>query len=222
MVFEKNTASCSDAKTRLAETDRSGLKALLKNLDAASKDIRVLQVVERIRRGHAIETERLKGSRFVVVVMVSAFSIDCFLDDVYLCNGFGDTEAAIESGRIEHRKQVAAGFAAHAGDCPPWRQLEAAYVDCLTTPPEAASAMFTVAREKIGDGGYLDSIDVHTVVLPVNPEDPLDRSFVSVINKDLDLRRYFESIASIKAAAALSEVEDSPALAVRHQHEGDH
>lgn len=41
-----------------------------------------------------------------------------------------------------------------------------------------------VAREKIGDVGYLDSIDVHTVVLPVNPEDPLDRSFLSAINKD--------------------------------------
>ena len=149
MVFEKKSDGCSDPRTGLAGTDRSGLKGLLPNLDAAREDSRILQVVERIRRGHAIETERLKGSRFVVVVMVSAFSIDCFLDDVYLCDGYGDTGAAMESGRTEHRKHVAAGFAAHAGDCPPWRQLEATYIDCLSTSPEPASAMFTVAREKI-------------------------------------------------------------------------
>lgn len=164
------------------------------------------EAAESVRRGHAVETGRLKGSRFIVVVMVSAFSIDSFLDDVYLCGGFEDKEAAMESGRIEHQKRVAAGFAAHADDCPPWRQLEATSIDCLSMSPESASGMFTVAREKIGDGGYLDSIDVRTVVLAVNPENPLDRSFVSAIDKDWDLIRYFESVSSIKAAAAWGKV----------------
>lgn len=82
--------------------------------------------------------------------------------------------------------------------------------------------MFTVAREKIGDDGYLDSIDVRTVVLAVNPENPLDGSFVSAIDRDWDLIRYFESVSSIKAAAALSGVEDGATLAALRQHEGDH
>ncbi|MGS1013227.1 hypothetical protein ACVCL0_13510 [Rhodanobacter sp. UC4450_H17] len=182
----------------------------------------VPEAVERVRRGHAIETERLKGSRFIVAVMVSAFSIDSFLDDVYLCDGFEDMGAAVDGGRIEHRKHVAAGFAAHADDRPPWRQLEATLVDCLSMSPKSASGMFTVAREKIGDDGYLDSIDVRTVVLAVNPENPLDGSFVSAIDRDWDLIRYFESVSSIKAAAALSGVEDGATLAALRQHEGDH
>lgn len=179
------------------------------------------EAVELVRRGHAIETRRLKGSRFIVVIMVSAFAIDCFLDDVYLCGGFEDREVATESGHIEHRKHVAVGFAAHAYDRPPWRQLQVEYAGCLPTSPESAFGVITVAREKIGDGGYLDSIDVHTVVLPVNPENPLDRSFVSAINKDWDLVRYFESVPSIEAGVALSEIEDGSTLAVRHQHEDD-
>lgn len=166
------------------------------------------ELVECVRRGHAIETERLKGSRFIVVVMVSAFSIDSFLDDTYLCDGFEDMGAAVDGGRIEHRKHVAAGFAAHADDCPPWRQLEAACVDCLSMSPKSASGVVTVAREKIGDGGYLDSIDVRTVVLPVNPEDPLDKSFVSAIGRNWDLVRYFESVPPDGVGAAPFEFKD--------------
>jgi hypothetical protein len=153
------------------------------------------EAVESVRRGHAIETRRLKGSRFIVVVMTSDFAIDRFLDDVHLCGGFESREAAIESARIEHRKHVAAGFAAHADDPDPWQQMRVECSDRLPTSPEAAPSLIAVTTETIGDDYKLPaSLEVCTLVLPVNQKNPLDWSFVAAINKDWDLVRYFESI----------------------------
>lgn len=151
------------------------------------------EAVEKVGRGHAIETRRLKGSRFVVVILEREFDLDGLTTSIYLGEGFEESAAAIENAQEELQRHVAAVFAAHATDYLPWRSLPRAHVDC---PPQWPGAI-TVGVEKIGDGSGYNSCYVKTAVFPVNPEDPLDWSLLSAISHDRALVSYFESVYSV-------------------------
>lgn len=148
-----------------------------------------------VQRGLMKERDRLRGNRFVTVVLQRSFDYDGLTEWVYFGRGWNNADAA--QGHVEEEVGKCVGLyvrsRGHNAD-PPWRELD---------PPKSGRwpkseqwpSHGPVHRVKWGDGTGFNSEEYHGVVFEVDPANPLSDELLGCIGQELELVAYFQGTA---------------------------
>lgn len=148
-----------------------------------------------VQRGLMNERDRLRGSRFVTLVLRRSFDYDGLTEWVYLGRGYADAGAARVHVEEEVDKCVGLYVRTRALNAEaPWRKLDQPKSDRW---PDSAgwAGHLPVHRVKWGDGIGFNSEEYYGVVFAVDPADPLSDTLLAAIGQEPELVSYFQGAA---------------------------
>jgi hypothetical protein len=148
-----------------------------------------------VQRGLAKERDRLRGSRFVTVVLQRSFDIDGLTEWIYFGRAWNDAEQARAHVEEELGKCVGLYVRSRGYNAdPPWRELDPP--SHVRWPPGSLwPTEGPIQGVKWGDGTGFNSEEYHGAVFPVDPQDPLPDALLAVIGQETELVRYLQGTA---------------------------
>lgn len=149
-----------------------------------------------IEAGLRVEMERLKGSRFVVVVLTREYDYSGLHEVLVLDSGFVDPMEAVEYAE-RLRKRECQGIARENSH---WRCLESPAREWPARDPKAGK-MLRLEPAKYGDGTGYNSWEIHVAVVPITPSRPLTADLLSALAQPLELNAHFRDIGKLHLGA---------------------
>lgn len=147
-----------------------------------------------IEEGIQAEMERLRGSRYLVVVLHEEYDLDGLYEALFLDQGFSDPLEAVQHAHGVQEQHCQATLAEHTDWHPmgipssQWPSKEAAGPRLLRLPPQ-----------KFGDGTGFNSRRVYTAVLPVDPDHTLSATLFQILDKTTELHAFFRTKSGLGA-----------------------
>lgn len=148
------------------------------------------EVHEKVRLGHEVENLRLRGSRFVAVVLCQEFDYDGLTEDILLLAGFAELEEAQRYADWEVERRIRAERSRSGRE--KW---------LLTGGRSGLHQALHQPSRRISDGTGFNSCYVTVGVFPAGEEAALDGSLLTAIDHNWELSRYFQGIAKAAPSA---------------------
>lgn len=154
-----------------------------------------------IDAGIRAEIERLRGARYLVVVLHREYDYVGLYEEIFLDAGFVDPMEAVKHAQRVWQDHCHATQEKH----PDWRPL---VVPTHQWPSrEAAGAtLLRLLPQKFGDGSGFNSREIYTAVLPIDPEQPLSAALFHLLDKTPELHAYFRRVSEVSSPPVGCEV----------------
>ena len=135
------------------------------------------------------EMERLRGARYLVVVLHRLYDYGGLFEELFLDAGFVDpVEASEHALRVRERH-----YQAIQKQHPDWHPLNGPLHLWPSREPSGAK-LLRLDPMKLGDGTGYNSGEIHTAVLPLDPDQPLSAELFELINQSTELNAYFRDV----------------------------
>lgn len=142
-----------------------------------------------IEAGIRSEIERLRGARYLIAVLHREFDYDGLYEEIFLDAGFADPMEAVEHAQRVLEDHLQATLGQH----PEWRPLGIPHHQWPSQ--EAVGArLLRLAAQKLGDGTGFNSREIHTVVLPLEPQQPLSAGLLRLMDRSPELLAFFRRV----------------------------
>lgn len=141
---------------------------------------------EKVRQGYEIESWRLKGSRFIAVMLRQEFDYDGLSEDVLKLGGFAELEEAQRFADWEVRRQIKAEHAKPGRDS--WQR---------TNGGSALPKALHRPASRLSDGTGYNSCYITVGIFPAGEARALDGAVITAINHNWELARYFQDVAKL-------------------------
>lgn len=145
---------------------------------------------ERVRLGYEIEGRRLRGSRFVAVVLRQEFHYDGLTEDVLQLSGFAELEEAQRFADWEVERRIRKEHAQ------PGRQKW-----MLTIGRSGLPKALHQPSRRISDGTGFNSCYITVGVFQAGEAEAVDGGVITAIDQNWELARYFQDIAEVASKA---------------------
>lgn len=143
------------------------------------------EAATRVAEGHHKQSDRLRGSRFALVVVRSEFDLDGLTESLEIGAGFANEADARAEADFQVIARAADEIRRRRQDRPSWR-----YLGNSAPTAKIPSAVYGTVI-KVGDGGGFNSVYHHACVVHLDPTNPLGSAFVQELNLNAELAHYF-------------------------------
>jgi hypothetical protein len=149
-----------------------------------------------VKRGYDFESARLRGSRFVLVLLTREYDYDGLTETVELNGGFAEPEEARHAQRSlcerrSHEQLMRVGSPGHA-----WSIVR--FIEEGVWPNGRGELPLAAFSSKISDGSGFNSTEIWTTLVGVQPLNPLDEVLIRAVGRNWELARWFMDVAKAR------------------------
>lgn len=152
------------------------------------------EAVEKVARGVALEQERLRGSRFLMVLRRHELQYDGLMEWVEIVGGYRDVESAVSTAQIKGAQRIVEmgrrldpehQMKHQKPLTPEWPRMPATW--------EGKSLPRFADRLSDGEGWF--AIEVNAGVIPTDPDNPINQEVIDAIGMMWETVCWFKGVA---------------------------
>lgn len=155
------------------------------------------EAVQKVAQGVALEQERLRGSRFLVVLRRYELEYDGIREWIEIVSGHDSPESASATAQNVGTRRLAE----MRGRLDPdyrWKQAASSATRWPKTPPVWHGARLPIFSDHVWDGVGWNAAEVIVAIVPTDPDNPINLSVIETIDMMWETVHWFQSAAGGK------------------------
>jgi len=154
----------------------------------------VPETVEKVAQGVAIEQERLRGSRFLVVMRRYELDYDGITEWIEIVSGHTDVEAATVAAQIAGAQRLVETGRKLDPDRK-WKHAKPTARPWPKVAPVWEGKRLPGFVDRLWDGVGWNAAEVAVAIIPTDAENPINLAVISAIDHTGEMISWFESVA---------------------------
>lgn len=151
------------------------------------------EAVEKVTRGVALEQERLRGSRFLVVLRRYELDYDGITEWIELVGGHPDVEGAVASAQIVGAQRLVE-MGRRLDPERKWKHDAPKGMPWPKAAPVWEGRRLPVFVDRLWDGVGWNAAEITVAIIPTNPDSPINLAVVEAIDLMWETVFWFESV----------------------------
>jgi len=154
------------------------------------------EAVEQVAKGVAIEQDRLRGSRFLVVLRRYELDYDGLCEWIEIVSGHEDVESAVAVAQmIGAQRLVELGR-----ELDPKRRWKHASADRISRWPKVAPVWegkrLPVFSDRLWDDVGWHALEVNVAIIPTDPDNPINLAVINTIDMMSETVHWFTELVN--------------------------
>lgn len=152
------------------------------------------EAVEKVARGVALEQERLRGSRFLVVLRRYELDFEGSFEWIEFVSGHTDLEGAVVSAQIVGA-QAMIEMGRRLDPDRKWKHATPKPTRWPKVAPIWEGRRLPVFVDRLVDGTGWNAAEIAVAVIPAEPNNPINLGVIETIDLMWETVRWFQSVA---------------------------
>lgn len=152
------------------------------------------EAVEKVARGVAIEQERLRGSRFLVVLRRYELDYDGIAEWIEIVSGHTDVETAAAAAQIIGSQRLVE-MGRRLDPNREWKHAEPKAMGWPKVATTWEGKRLPCFVDRLWDGVGWNAAEVAVAIIPTEPDNPINLAVIETIDLMWETARWFEQVA---------------------------
>jgi hypothetical protein len=159
------------------------------------------EAVEKVARGVALEQERLRGSRFLVVLRRYELDYDGVTEWIEFVSGYADVESAVARAQIVGAQRLVE-MGRRLDSERKWKHAVPKAMPWPKVAPVWEGKRLPVFVDRLWDGVGWNAAEVAVAIIPTNPDNPINLGVVEAIDLMWETASWFMDVADEQGGQA--------------------
>lgn len=146
--------------------------------------------VEKVAKGIAIEQDRLRGSRFLVVLRRYELDYDGITEWIEIVSGHADVESAAAAAQIVGSQRLVE-MGLRLDPKREWKHATPKAMPWPKVPPAWEGKRLPTFLDRLWDGVGWNAAEVAVAIIPTDPENPINLAVIEAIDMMWETVRWF-------------------------------
>lgn len=155
------------------------------------------EAVEKVAQGVALEQERLRGSRFLVVLYRYELDYDGISEWIEIVSGHEALESAAATAQITGVQRLAE-MRSRLDPEGKWKQAASSTGRWPKVPPVWEGERLPIFNDRLWDGVGWNAAEVAVAIVPTDPDNPINLSLIETVDMMWETVRWFQGAAGGK------------------------